>query len=196
VKRLATKRGDLPVLVLAGADRNVESFQARNDASRATRYQGRQLDIDAVDPGRMVSSKWTLDDQPKSSDDPPRTGAPVALLGNLPAIDSLDSLGYEMLPPEVSAFRNVSALVERWQQRSSYTITATGSVRYGCYSGVLRAYDVVGASGVPEKLCTSFVVREVTHTLTRSEYRQDFTLMTNATARVQKGSGPVPLSVI
>lgn len=188
VKRLSTTRGNLPVLNLAGPDRNVETFQARNDTGNATRYAGMPLDIDTVKASDRLNSKWTAQDQ--------GTGAPVALLGKKTAIDDLDMLGYELLPPDVSAFRDVSALVERWQQRSSYTITATGSVRYGCYNGVLRAYDVVGVSGVPERLCTNFIVREVTHTLSRSEYRQEFTLITNATADVQKGSGAVPLSVI
>ncbi len=195
VKRLSTTKGNLPVLNLAGTDRNVEHFQARNDVARATRYKGIQLNINDVNFGSTLSSKWTDDDNPQGTDDPPRTGDKVALLGAKTTIDDLKSLGYELLPPEVAAFRDVSTCLERWQQKSSYTITATGSVRCGCYSGVLRAYDVVGASGVPERLCTNFIVREVTHTLTRSEYRQDFTLMTNATADVQKGSGLVPPSV-
>jgi hypothetical protein len=195
VKRLATKASGLPDLILAGPDRNVERFQARNDTAGATRYQGLQLDIDDVNYGSTLSSRWTDEDNPKSTDDPARTGKPVALLGSNTTIDDLDRLGYELLPPEVAAFRDVSELVERWQQKSSYTITANGSVRFGCYSGVLRAFDVVGVTGVPERLCTNFIVREVTHTLTRSEYRQEFTLMTNATATVQKGGGAVPSSV-
>jgi hypothetical protein len=197
VKRLATKASGLPVLVLAGADRNVEQFQARNDVARATRYQSIPLDLD--DPKNLkdpLSSQWSDTDTKATYGGPTRTGSSVALLGKVTTVEDLKTLGYELLPPEVAAFRDVSKLVERWQQKSSYTITATGSVRYGCYNGVLRAYDVVGASGVPERLCTNFIVREVTHTLTRSEYRQDFTLMTNATAQVQKGGGAVPSSVI
>lgn len=195
VKRLSTKTSDLPALMLVGPDRNVETFQARNDVARATRYQGLQLNTDDVNFGSVLSSRWTLDDTTNAPGAPARVGDPVALLGKLTAIDSLEKLGTELLPPDVSAFRDVKELVSRWQQRSSYTITANGSIRAGCYDGVLRAYDVVGVSGVPERMCTNFIVREVTHTLSRSEFRQDFMLMTNATAKVKKGGGALPLSV-
>jgi hypothetical protein len=196
VKRLSTKSSGHPALLLAGADRNIESFSARNEIARAMRYQGLQLDIENVTRGSTLSSRWTNEDNKRPQGAPARVGDPVALLGALPAIDNLAKLGTELLSPYVSAFRDVKELVQRWQQRSSYTIHAMGSVRSGCYSGVLRAYDVVGVSGVNERLCTNYIVREVTHSLSRSEYRQDFTLMTNATAKAHKGGGHVPLGVI
>lgn len=229
VKRLPTKNtSGLPALVLTGPDRNVETFDARNEVNKARRYQGQQLNIDTVDRGTALISKFTKEDDgsspptskpnpydtdssvPDSKPNPydgPATpgggkskpnpyGNPVALLDKNPAIDNLKNLGTEILSPFVSAFRNVGELIERWQQKSSYTITATGSVRYGCYDGVLRAYDIVGVGGATAALSTSFIVREVTHTLSRSEYRQDFTLMTNATRTVQTGaSSAVPASV-
>jgi hypothetical protein len=229
VKRLATKNtSGLPVFVLTGSDRNVETFDARNEVHKARRYQGQQLDIDTVDPPpdpivSMFTDDDGDDDEPTSKPNPygddsdvpdskpnpydaPSTdtgskpnpyGDPVALLAENPAIDSLKNLGTEILSPFVSAFRDVGELIQRWQQKSSYTITATGSVRYGCYNGVLRAYDLVGVGGVSAKLSTNFIVREVTHTLSRSEYRQDFTLMTNATRTVQTspGASAVPASV-
>lgn len=200
VKRLSTRPTGLPDLMLTGADRNVDGFTARNNVAQATRYQGMQLDVDSVAQRKALRSKWTDDDTgPVHQDpslEPEAVDPPVELLGRLTAIDSLDALGVTLLPPHVSAFRDVAELVARWQQRSSYTISAQGSVRYGCYNGVLRAYDVVGVSGLPERLCTNFIVREVTHTLGRSEYRQDFTLVTNATAQVaQQGSDYVPPGV-
>lgn len=226
VKRLPTKKTQgLPALVLTGADRNVETFDARNEVSKARRYQGQQIDIDQVDPGKAVVSRYTQDDKgpapldskPNPYDDtssvtdskpnpytpqasgagkPDVVGQPVALLDKNPTIDDLKKLGTEILSPFVSAFRDVKALVERWQQKSSYTITATGSVRYGCYNGVMRAYDVIGVGGATATLSTNFIVREVTHTLSRSEYRQDFTLMTNATRTVQtSAASAVPPSV-
>lgn len=200
VKRLSTRPSGLPDLMLTGADRNVDGFAARNDVAQATRYQGVQLDVDNVTQGKALRSKWSSGDtgpvHGDPSTEPEPVDPPVDLLGRLTAIDSLDALGVTLLPPNVSAFRNVAELVSRWQQRSSYTISAQGSVRYGCYNGVLRAYDVVGVSGLPERLCTNFIVREVTHTLGRSEYRQDFALVTNATAQVaQQGSDYVPPGV-
>ena len=199
VKRLRTSGdADVPALILNGPDRNVETFQARNDVANATRYQGEQLDIQNVTAApKAVRSKWTNDDDggPPIDATVSVVGPPVALLGDNVAIDSLDKLGTELLSPYACAFRDVTELVARMQQRSSYTITATGSVRYGCYHGVLRAYDMVAVSGVNAKLCSKYIVREVTHTLSRSEYRQDFTLMTNSTAKVSKAPG-VPSGVL
>lgn len=226
VKRLSTKRtAGLPALVLTGSDRNIETFDARNEVNKARRYQGQQLDIDTVNFGSTLISKFTKDDdgtpvadskpnpydtdssipqsKPNPYDSPAPGGGkpnpygnPVELLADNPAVEDLKKLGTEILSPFVSAFRDVGELIQRWQQKTSYTITATGSVRYGCYNGVLRAYDVVGVGGSSATLSTSFIVREVTHTLSRSEYRQDFTLMTNATRTVQTGAASaVPASV-
>jgi hypothetical protein len=188
---------DAPTLVLNGADRNVETFQARNDVSQATRYQFQTFDIATVQVGNdTLTTKWSDDDL--DSADPPikRVGPIVQLLGAQSTVDNLKKLGTQILSPYVSAFRDVIEVGARAQQRSSYTISATGSVRYGCYDGVLRAYDLVTVSGVNAKLCTTYVVREVTHTLSRSEYRQDFTLMTNSLAKVNQTKIPVPAGIV
>jgi hypothetical protein len=188
---------DAPTLVMNGADRNVETFQARNDVSQATRYQFETLDIATVQVGNdTLTTKWS--DADVDSVDPPikRVGPIVQLLGAQSTVDNLKKLGTQILSPYVSAFRDVVEVGARAQQRSSYTITATGSVRYGCYDGVLRAYDVVTVSGVNAKLCTKYIVREVTHTLSRSEYRQDFTLMTNSVAKVDQSKVAVPAGIV
>ena len=182
VKRLRTTgAADLPPLVLTGADRNVESVQARNDIANATRYQFLDFDIDNVTTGTTtLTSKWSDDDR-----DPPgvtRVGPVVQLQGAASTVTDLGHLGTQILSPYVSAFRDVTEVGARAQQRSSYTITVTGQIRAGCYEGVLRAYDRVKLRGANAKLCTTYVVREVTHTLDRSEYRQSFTLMTNSVA--------------
>ncbi len=207
VKRLRTTGAtDVPVLVLTGADRNVESCQARNDIANATRYQFMDFDIDKVDAGRVtLTSKWSKEDanpvpDPRLPPDPKRgevhrVGAVVQLQGAVSTVTDLKHLGTQILSPYVSAFRNVTEVGARAQQRSSYTITVTGQVRAGCYDGVMRAYDRVKLRGVNAKLCTTYVVREVTHTFDRSEYRQDFTLMTNSVAEAAM-SPAVPAGVL
>lgn len=194
---------DAPTLFLNGADRNIETFQARNDVSQATRYQFQTFDTAAVKVGEdTLTTKWSDADDGRSQlpgkpPPPPvkRVGPAVQLLGAESTVKDLGRLGTQILSPYISAFRDVVEVGARAQQRSSYTITANGSVRYGCYHGVLRAYDLVTVSGVNAKLCTTYVVREVTHTLSRSEYRQDFTLMTNSVAKVDSAKATVPAEV-
>lgn len=199
VKRIRTQgQVDAPALVLNGADRNVETCQVRNDVAKATRYQFVQLDIDKVAVGaQTLSTKWNDDDKDTSPPDPSvhRVGETVKLLGAASTVEDLKKLGTQILPPYVSTFRDVQEVASRAQQRSSFTITATGTVRSGCYHGVLRAYDLVAVSGVNAKLCTTYVVREVTHTFSRSEYRQDFTLMTNSVAKVGQANPTVPAGI-
>lgn len=181
VKRIdTTKKPKLPMLILTGADRNVETFRARNDVPRATRFRGAQLDIDKVEVTKIEPSAWSQ----------------VDLLGQVAAVDDTSKLAIEILSPFISAFRNVDELEKRQQQRVSYTVSATGSVRYGCYSGVLTPFDLISVGAVNAKLCTKYVIKDVTHTLTRSEYRQDFTLMTNAFSKPGPAVGAVPLEVI
>lgn len=189
---------DVPTLILNGTDRNVETFQARNDVSQATRFQFLPFDISTLVVGNeTLTTKWSGDDEDDDKANPAikRVGDTVQLLGAKSTIDNLKRLGTQILSPYVSAFRDVIAVGSRAQQRSSYTITASGAVRYGCYHGVLRAYDLVTVSGANAKLCTTYIVREVTHTMSRSEYRQDFTLMTNAVAKAAEVKRPTPAGV-
>ncbi|MFT3692974.1 MAG: hypothetical protein QM831_07525 [Kofleriaceae bacterium] len=212
VKRLSTsKQSTLPPFILTGSDRNVETFSATNDVKKATRYRGQQTGVGVPDTSQapIYVTRYSKDDPgPDDSNakkDPSVKPPPkkvtlldsfVAFSADNPSITDYKHLGTELLSPFISASRDVVELLPRWQQRSSYTITASGSVRYGCYDGVLRAYDTVGVSGVNAMLCTNFIVKEVTHTFSRSEYRQDFTLITNSTREPSNGAGPVPPNVM
>ncbi len=196
---------DVPTLILNGADRNVETFQARNDVSQATRFQFLPFDISTLAVGKdTLTTKWSGDDKNvdkkvdahgKTIPAITRVGDTVQFLAAKSTVDDLNKLGTQILSPYISAFRDVIAVGSRAQQRASYTITASGAVRYGCYHGVLRAYDLVTVSGANAKLCTTYIVREVTHTMSRSEYRQDFTLMTNAVAKAAEVKRPTPAGV-
>ncbi len=197
VKRLRTTGDtDVPVLVLTGADRNVESCQARNDIANATRYQFVDFDIDRVKTGEVtLTTKWSDADANPRGGKVQRVEPIVQLQGAMSTVTDLKHLGTQILSPYVSAFRNATEVGARAQQRSSYTITVTGQVRAGCYDGVLRAYDRVKLRGVNAKLCTTYIVREVTHTFDRSEHRQDFTLMTNSVAEAAMNRA-VPAGVL
>jgi hypothetical protein len=156
----------MPALLLAGPKRNIDSFHARYDTlSGATRI-GAQLDIEKVATS-SYASQWT----------------DVELMGaENPFDQAIQPPQVQQLDPIIAAFYGLEEVEKAQQEAASFSIIGSGSVRSGCYSGVLTRYDVIAVSGVNEKLCTYWLIREVTHTLTRSEYRQDFTLITNSVA--------------
>ncbi|MGN6105672.1 MAG: hypothetical protein ACTHU0_11250 [Kofleriaceae bacterium] len=176
LKRLDVRRSPrLPTLVLVGPKRNVDELHVRSDGMLGARHAGARLDIGDL-AVKTYTSSWK----------------DLALLGDEDAIDDAEQLGLDLVDSVDAALYDLQEAAEQRQQRASYLMVATGSVRAGCYGGVLTAYDVVAVSGADEKLCTKFVIREVTHTLGRSEYRQDFTLIANSVAKVDRRGNPIP----
>ncbi|HEX9898503.1 MAG TPA: hypothetical protein VGC81_04725, partial [Candidatus Methylomirabilis sp.] len=76
----------------------------------------------------------------------------------------------------VDVHRAVAAEMEQ----AAYSFEASGSVQGDCYTGVLAPYRVVTVKGVNERLSGNYVLKQVTHTLTRSRYSQAFSLLRNA----------------
>jgi hypothetical protein len=159
------KKASLPALVLTGSDRNIESFHVRDQFGEAATQTLGQLDIDGMKVAK-TTSKWTQ----------------VDLADSKSAVEDPKKLGNEIIRPFIAAFHVIEEIAKAMQQKRSLTVVATGSTRGGCYTGVLTPFDVVETGGVDQKLCTKWVIKEVTHTLGRSEYWQEFTLMTNAFA--------------
>jgi hypothetical protein len=164
----------LPALVLTGPTRNMDSFSIRVDAMQPARFTGARLDIDNVEVDHYVS-KWSDVEQIGEQD-------PFGGLSQPQQTEHIDPLD--------AAVYDVVELANARQQRSSFAIVGNGSLRAGCYRGVLTPYELIGVSGVPQKFCTNWMIRDVTHTLGRSEYRQDFTVVTNSVAKVGGDATP------
>jgi hypothetical protein len=158
-------------LILAGRERNVETLSLSTQDERPGRVTVRSLDL------RERTVQTTS-----------RTTSDRALLGDASASDDelealLDDGAAARVGPETAA----AAVLER----SGYVIRGTGSVEGRCYPSVLRAYDHVDVRGVSTRLTGTYVVRSVTHTLSRSGYRQSFGLWRNAFT----SSGDAPAGV-
>jgi phage protein D len=80
-------------------------------------------------------------------------------------------------------------------RRASRATEATGSVRGGRYAGVLRPYQAVRVAGVKDTESGTYVVKQVTHTLTRSEYTQRFTLVRDAVSAPAGAAPAVPAGI-
>ncbi len=167
----------VPALVLVGPRRNIESFHVRDVVGNASTAAGAQLDIEGM---KVTKKTMTWTENVLVGDDTET------------AADAPKDLGQILVNPIFGAFHNLAEVLKRIQQRNSYTVTASGTILGGCYDGVLRPYETVEVGGVDTRQCTRYVVKEVTHSLGRSEYRQDFILITNAVAKLDRDGAYIP----
>jgi hypothetical protein len=154
---------ELPELILLGADRNIDSFNGKFDGQQHTNFKASTL---SFNDKAVVTRQSRL--------------ANLDLLGDKPAFESDNEVGMERLRPASGEDRDLQHRVDREARRRSRAYEATGSVRSGSYSGVLRPfYSITARLGATEE-SGSFLVKRVTHRLTRSEYTQEFALVTDA----------------
>ena len=168
-KRFSTSPAGLPPLTLLGKDRNMEAFNVTNDAESPSRFQAFFLDVvdKTVLPRPSVPSTSNFRD--------------LELLGSKQTFDfAEEDTATRIAPPgpgsTVATDRRVAAEAER----ASYAFEATGSVLPGCYPAVLQPYRTVCVQAINDQLSGNYMIRRVTHTLTRSRYSQAFTLIRNA----------------
>ena len=162
LKALPTEPSDLPPLVLLGSDRNVNRFDVQHNAQSPGQVTGFALSI----TDRAVSERTT-------------SVRDLELLGEeVPEPEA--SLASRLLPPGFGDSVDLERLAAARTEEDSYAFEATGSVLADCYGGVLRPYQVVTVRGVNSQLSGNYLIYQVTHTLGRSSYSQDFTVRRNA----------------
>lgn len=167
-KRLPTRADGLPALVLLGSERNVAAFTVGNDAQRPATVVAHTLGI---------TDKATSKGTAKLGD--------VDRLGANAPVESRE-VGTRLLPPgqDVAADPRERATAEA--TRRSFAFDANGSVTADCYGAVLTPYRVVTVRGVNGRLSGDYVLKRVSHRLTRADYTQSFGLLRNA---VSQGTG-------
>ena len=161
-KRFSTDPPRLPPLVLLGKDRNLETLNPINDAESPSRFQAFYLDVADKSIVNSMSNLGNLD-----------------LLGPEPPLDFGDT-AVQIAPPGTASPVDTERRAEAEAERASYAFRVTGSVLPGCYPAVLQPYRAVSVLGINDRLSGDYLIRKVTHTLTRSLYSQSFTLMRNA----------------
>lgn len=163
-KRFSTSLAGLPPLILLGKARNMETFSVTNDAESPSRFQAFFLD---------VIDKTAVDDTSGPGD--------LELFGSEPPFDFDEGdTAVQIALPGTASTVDTGRRAEAEAERASYAIEATGSVLPGCYPAVLRPYRTVCVQAINDRLSGEYMIRKVTHTLTRSRYSQAFTLMRNA----------------
>jgi hypothetical protein len=162
-KSLPTEPGDLPAMILLGTERNIDRFNSNRDAQRPARV--RAYALDAADRSVMSSSS-NLED--------------INLLGPEQAFASEQDTADLISPPHQGDAVDLDQRVSTETKRASFDRTATGSLLPECYQAVLQPYQVVQVRGIDGRLSGNYLIHQVTHTMSRSQYTQAFTVKRNA----------------
>ncbi|QZZ18787.1 hypothetical protein J5X98_15120 [Leptothermofonsia sichuanensis E412] len=153
----------LPDLVLLGGDRNIDSFSPQYNAQSPVLTSTAALSL----TDRSVT---------ESEADPDR----IALLGQNPAFPRDAPPATQRLRPRYGDRVDIAQATQASTTQSSFAYRATGRVLGECYTGVLRPYRVITVRSSDQLLSGDYQIIQVTHTLTRSNYAQTFTLRRNA----------------
>jgi hypothetical protein len=152
-----------PPLVLLGRDRNIETFDVKLNAHGQSNVVASTLSF---------SDKQTVTAKSEVRD--------------------LGIAGQEQLPPGSGETVDLQHRVDSEAQRSSRAFEATGSVRQGCYSGILTPLHPVTVQLGTTRSSGTYAIEKVTHRLGQSEYTQDFTLVTDQVSELAAGSSLIP----
>jgi hypothetical protein len=167
-KAFPTEVGDLPALYLLGPKQNMDDFSVNGD------HQG---------PARAHASGLSFADKSVAT---AATGqSDLQLLGDAPAPAGRQEASV-LAPPGYGGVTDPTTRATAAGRRASRATEARGSLRTGCYAHVLRPYEAVQVGGVKAADSGTYVVKQVTHALTRGEYTQRFTLVRDA---VSTGAG-------
>lgn len=152
-----------PPLVLLGRDRNIETFDVR---------------LNAHGQSNVVASTLSFSDK--------------STVTRSSQVRDLGIAGQEQLPPGSGETVDLQHRVDSEAERSSRAFEATGSVRQGCYSGILTPFHPVTVQLGTTHTSGTYTIEKVTHRLGRSEYTQDFTVVTDELSESAAGSSLIP----
>lgn len=162
-KPFPTQTDDLPPLIILGAERNVAEFNTTNNAQHPARVTASILNIFDKTITQRTSDLGRLD-----------------LLGEETTFAEEGNTATQILSPRDGDAVDLDQAVTAAALRSSYSTETTGTLLNDTYSGILTPYRVVSVGGANQRRSGDYLIRKVTHSLTRSFYSQSFTLQRNA----------------
>ena len=165
----------LPPLVLLGRQRNIEAFDVQLNSQRQSNVVASTLSF---------SDKKTVTRRSQVRS--------LELLGDEGALTSDADVGEEMLRPGTGESADLQHRVDREASRTSRVFEATGEVRGACYPGVLLPFREIEVQLGTTKASGIYAIERVTHRLGRSEYGQEFKLVSNSLSATGGGSGLIP----
>jgi hypothetical protein len=174
-KKFRTDTDGLPEMVLLGVDRNIQSFDVNNRSQNPATVQGATL---GVDHGAVQTSTSNFRDAELMGQETPDEGPKPATT---------------LLPPGQSDRVDLAEATRGAAARSGLSLEATGSILPFCYSAALSPYRCVSVKISDSPFSTTYLITQVTHTLSRSVYTQSFSAKGNSVTGSSGGaSGPQP----
>lgn len=170
-----TSPGDLPPLILLGAERNIDSLEVRYCACKPT---------DATASSLRISDKQVVSETSRSSD--------IERMGDESGEDTSQA-ALQVLPPRQGESVDLAQVVGAVVETAGFAYEASGKLLEGTYAGVLKPYNVITVQAGNTAVSGDYLITKTTHTITRSTYSQSFNIMRNArSARFSGGQGGVP----
>lgn len=164
----------LPVLVMFGTGANLAEFNLRNNPRSASEVVAASMSL--RDKSILTGKSSYRDAKPLGEE--------------TSTAESRENLTVKRLPPGQSDTVDLNSAAAGEAASSALSIEADGSVLPFCYTGVLSPYRVVPVRLSDSRYSTNYVIFKVTHTLTRSQYTQSFTVKGNAVSAKKGGGGP------
>jgi hypothetical protein len=161
-KQFPTDTDGLPPMTLLGADRNIETFNANNNAQSPSTVEAATVSI-AHDTVKTSTASYRN----------------ATLMGTRPSDANSPTPATRLLAPGQTDRVDLDHATRGAAAASGFSLEATGSVVPGCYPAVLSPYRVVLVKLSDSQLSTKYLISQVTHTLTRSVYTQSFGMKGN-----------------
>jgi hypothetical protein len=166
----------LPTMVLLGKNRNVLNLRLSSTAVTPAVFRGSAISLSSANEDSGTASLSEID---RLGTNPP-AGTPVK----------------RMLRPGQSRNVNLQNAVKSASEQVAFALTADGEVLKDTYPVVLQPYQNVQVIGANGKLSGLWLIRQVTHTLTRNSYGQTFSMQRNALSSGTGSSNTAALPVI
>jgi phage protein D len=152
-----------PELVLLGRDRNIEAFDVK---------------LNARDQRNVVASTLSFSNK--------------QVVTRSSQVRDKGIAGEDRLRPGSGETVDLQNAVDSEAQKSTRAFEATGTVRQGCYSGVLLPFHPVVVKLGTTTSSGTYAIDSVTHKLGRSEYTQSFTLTAEELSESAAGPSLIP----
>jgi hypothetical protein len=150
----------LTPMVLVGMDSNIFSFEIDGTVGQSAKFKSGQVKLTDRSTETRDSKLSELDLQGTN----PVPGAAITRL---------------LRPGQTDAL-TLARAVQGASERAAYAYSAHGEVMKEVYDSVLQPYQCVDVLGADGTVSGTWLIHQVTHTLTRNEYGQSFKLIRNA----------------
>jgi len=174
-KQFPEETDGLPDMALLGADRNIETFNVNNKAQNPCTVQAATL---SLDHGSVKTSSSSYRD--------------ATLMGDQAPDASSTNQATCFLPPGQSDRVDLDSATKGAATESGFSLEATGAIVPFCYPAVLSPYRWVLVKISDSQYSSKYLITQVTHTLTRSIYRQSFSMKGNGVSAGVSGNAGAP----